>query len=207
MSQPEVTVILEDWTTYSYGLRTLGDVGEPQLERHLGRDKIHFPSPAYIKNKMWENRYVDDRDPDESLDLLDKMISVAAENSTVVSRDEIYTRDKEASRIETSFSQGKALISPEVLFTDEVRNIVQLMFGAGGAAGCLKIAKDMVVAYLNNKASRSITLTNGDMSITVQGGRPATPEQIERLMKLLDRTSADSRNAEKQQPDAAAHKS
>jgi hypothetical protein len=150
---------------------------------------------------MWQNRYADDRDPDGSMDFLDKIISVAKSHSATVFRDQIYIRDKEANIIETASSEGKDLISPELLFTDEVRNIVQFAFGAGGAAGCLKIVKDMAVAFLNNRASRSMTLKKGEMSITIQGSS-ATPKQVEHLIALLDKAPADGPNAEVRQPDS-----
>jgi hypothetical protein len=53
--------------------------------------------------------------------------------------------------------------------TTSYTDIVQLVFGAGGAAAFIKGAKPMLLEWLKNRGSRQLIVKKGDFEVTVTG--------------------------------------
>jgi hypothetical protein len=204
-SDDRITITLEDWTTHCYQANESLPDFKPEQPRHLHRT-IRFPSPEEVQTILFRNRDAGDSDPTESKKILGELISTAKAHSAAVSEDYRYERDKEAIRVEKASSEGKNLIWEGLLFTDEARHIIEMVFGAGGAAAFLKGCKDSLIAVLNYKVARLMRVEKGGLSITLQGSS-ATPEEMAKLIALAETTPTNTPEGKTQETSAGAQKS
>jgi hypothetical protein len=67
------------------------------------------------------------------------------------------------------------LISPQ-------RILQQLIASLGGAVATLKIIRDILVAWINNRAAQSVTIKAGDITLRIKG-----QNDIDSALRLIER--------------------
>jgi hypothetical protein len=190
--EDQITITLEDLTAHSYeARRSPGSIG-PNTRPNVRSEISPFPTPEDVKDILVKLRFGDDDSGSPlSGQRFRQLLSAAEAQSAAISQDYEYERDKEAARIENALAQGRQLVWENLVFTDEARHIIEMVFGAGGAAAFLKGCKDSLVAVLNYKAARRMTVTKGSLSITLQGSA-ATPDQMDKLIASIETKSTQS---------------
>jgi hypothetical protein len=156
--ESDISITLEDWSQRTHPLDLKKVMSPPWLKDDrvlLGED-----TPRYEPF---------DLDSVQSRHLEEQITALALEHGASFSEEKQEKLDAKH-RLETD-PEGyrKAYIFDDLTLTDTLIRNIEYVLGVGGGTLLLKSAKDLLLQWLKNKATRQIRIQKGNTSISIRG--------------------------------------